>query len=169
MNRIPYDGSIDEMASCPHCGALNGEKHYVGCIDEECPQCGSLILTCGCGVLAAEDHALAVRQLYDAIDNPIAGWALAAIYPHKSPIGLAGWLWVCLHSDRDLVASLALTQVGTLASMKPSFCDVAGRPRYMVGDIARALGYDKPEVLEMEKAFAGIESLRNTEKCVRIN
>lgn len=159
MDRIPYDGPIDEMKSCTRCG----------CMDEECPKCGNLIVTCTCGAMAAEEKALVVRQLYNAIDNPIAAWALAANYFQNSPLGLAGWLWVCLHSDPDLVASMALTQVGALASMKPSFCDVAGRPRYMVGDIARALGCDRREVIEMEKAFRGIEFLRNTEKCVRIN
>ncbi len=169
MNRIPFDGSAEGLDSCPQCGALNGDKHLIGCMGEECPKCGNLIVTCTCRIFLAEDKALAVRRLYNAINNHIAAWAFAAQYSCKSLLGLAGWLWAALNSEPELISSMAVTEAGVLANVRPTFCDPAGRPLYSVGDIARALGLGKREVAELERAFVGVGVGRKTETLMRVH
>jgi hypothetical protein len=148
---------------------MAGESHYIGCMHEQCPKCGNLLATCTCRVFLAEDKAFAVRRLYNDITNLTAAWAIAAYFPRKSMFGLAGWLWAVINSDPGMVAAMVLTESGTLANIKPSYCDAAGEPRYSVGDISRALGCGKREVAELERVFAGIEAGRKTEDILRVN
>uniref|UniRef100_I2PZC5 Uncharacterized protein n=1 Tax=Desulfovibrio sp. U5L TaxID=596152 RepID=I2PZC5_9BACT len=63
---------------------------------------------------------------------------------------------------------MAQTEAGALASIKPSFCDPAGRPRYSVRDITRALGCGKREVAELERTFAGVGTGHTAESLMRV-
>lgn len=169
MNRILFDGSFDGIDSCPQCGALSGEVHKIGCMSEQCPECGNLLVTCTCRIFLPEDKALAVRRLYNAIGNPAAAWAFAAQYSCKSIIGLACWLSACLHDDPKLIAAMALTDAGALSNARPSFCDAAGSPRYSAGDIARALGLGKRLVAELERMFRDVTAAQKAEGLLRVN
>jgi hypothetical protein len=169
MDRIPFDGSIDGIESCPQCGALKGERHFIGCMGEECPKCGNLLVTCTCRIFVAEDKALAVRRLYNAINNPIAAWVFAAQFSQKSYLGLASWLWACLHSDPELIFSMVRTESGVLANLHASFCDSKGTPYPTVSDIARALGCGRREVKALEATFVGVEIRNNAEPLHRLH
>lgn len=170
MNRIPFDGSFDGSDSCPQCGALSGEVHKIGCMSEQCPKCGNLITTCTCRNFLPEDKALAVRRLYNAINNPIAAWVFAAAYPRKSPLGLAGWLWAALNSDPDLIYSMVVSEAGALAGLKASHYDQAGLPcRYSVTDVARSLGLGKRLVSELELMFRDVTAVQKAEGLLRVN
>jgi len=169
MSRIPFNGSFDGVDSCPQCGALSGTVHKIGCMSEQCPKCGNLLVTCTCRVFLPEDKALAVRRLYNAIGNPASAWAFAAQYSCKSIIGLACWLSACLHDDPVLIAAMALTDAGALSNARPSFCDATGSPRYSVADIARGLGLGKRLVAELEQAFVGVEVGRDAETLMRVH
>lgn len=169
MFRRPFDRQRDGEERCHHCGAVTGEYHSLGCMGEVCPKCGNLLVTCTCDVMDAEGKAIAVRRLFNAINNAVAAWAFAAYYPRLSPIGLAGWLWATLNSDPEMIISMVRTEAGVLANIKASLCNTAGSPRYSVADIARALGLGKRLIVELEQAFADVEVGRKTETLMRVH
>lgn len=169
MLRRAFDRQRDGGERCHHCGAATGEFHSLGCMGEECPKCGNLLVTCSCNVMDVDDKALAVRRLYNAMNNLMGAWAFAAQYSYKSIIGLAGWLWACLHAEPDLIAAMVLTDAGALAKARPSLCDATGYPRYSVADIARALGLGKREVVELEKVFHDVTVAQKTDGFLRVN
>jgi len=117
----------------------------------------------------AEGKAIAVRRLFNAINNATAAWAFAAYYPRTSPIGIAGWLWACLNSAPEMIVAMARTEVGLLANVRPSFCNAVGSPRYAVADVARALGCGKRLIAELEQAFVGVEAGRDSETLMRVH
>ncbi|MEA4856109.1 MAG: hypothetical protein AAGU21_14205 [Solidesulfovibrio sp.] len=170
MPRRLFDKSIDGVDMCPRCGALPGEYHSLGCMAELCPKCDKLLVTCTCSVMDAEGKAIATRRLFNAINNHIAAWVFAAAYPRKSPLGLAGWLWVALNSDPDLIFSMVVSDAGALAGLKASHYDQAGHPRcYSVADVARILGCSRRLTTELTRAFADVEAGRDTEALLRVH
>jgi len=50
--RIRYgdarEGGDPPLASCPDCGAAEGQLHVPGCDVEVCPACGGRVVSCDC-------------------------------------------------------------------------------------------------------------------------
>jgi len=43
-----YGGMNDYPKQCPDCGVLKGREHLSCCDIEECPLCGSQLISCEC-------------------------------------------------------------------------------------------------------------------------
>ncbi len=50
--------------ACDYCGCPVGHTHMPGCVSEECPNCGKVLIGCCCEILSPYDGEKIIQALY---------------------------------------------------------------------------------------------------------
>lgn len=50
--------------TCNYCGCAREQSHKAGCVSEECPACGKVLIGCGCEILSPYDAEKIIQGIY---------------------------------------------------------------------------------------------------------
>ena len=161
--RVPFgsEQNINTGPSdhCHTCHATHGTPHKPGCNEEQCPNCCSLIIGCGCNSLSTMDSALIIQSLYRKFTNLETALRAVTFHENKGKQGTsylvhAAMLYLFEHIDEKSREEITQKFHLSFPTLNPTMYDKNGTGYYTPEQLAKAFDVTVEEINDRIEALS---------------